>query len=66
MKHRFCRRSVCGEAPESLCVEGSLNSAITLVDKKNMGDKITIVVPTKVGKCQLKTISLIEWKEFLK
>ena len=39
---------------------------ITLVDKKNMGDKITIVVPTKVGKCQLKTISLIEWKEFLK
>lgn len=33
MKHRLCRKSVCGGAPESLCVEGRLTSAMTLVKK---------------------------------
>ena len=33
VKHRLCRKSVCGGAPESLCVEGSLTSAMTLVKK---------------------------------
>ena len=37
MKHRFCRKSVCGGAPESLCVEGGLISAITLVSKNTRG-----------------------------
>lgn len=38
---------------------------ITLIDKKRKGDEITIVLPTGLGKCELKKMTLNEWKEFI-
>ena len=38
---------------------------ITLVDKKRKSGDITVVLPTSLGKCELKKMSINEWKEFL-
>lgn len=37
----------------------------SLIDKKIKGKEITVVLPTKLGKCQLKKMSLEEWKKFI-
>ncbi len=34
-------------------------------DKKRSGDSITLVLPTEIGRCRLKTITLEHWKELL-
>lgn len=36
----------------------------TLIDKKRAGAHITVVLPTKMGKCELKKLTIDEWKEF--
>ncbi len=37
-----------------------------LSDKKRSGDKITLVIPKKIGKCTLHTISINEMQSFIK
>ncbi len=37
----------------------------TLIDKKRNGNSITAVIPTKVGECILKKLTISEWKEFI-
>ena len=37
----------------------------TLVDKKRKGEKITVVLPGCKGKCELKSMTVSEWKEFI-
>ena len=39
--------------------------AASIGDKKRSGDKITLVLPSEIGQCHLKTISLETWKELL-
>ncbi|HBL40523.1 MAG TPA: 3-dehydroquinate synthase [Ruminococcaceae bacterium] len=39
---------------------------LTMADKKNSGESITVVLPVQTGKCELKKMSKNEWNEFLK
>ena len=43
--------------------ESLFNKAIS--DKKRKGDKITLVLPEKIGSCFLKTMSLSEMREII-
>ena len=45
--------------------EESINLLTASMDKKIIGDKITLVVPENFGKCRLQRISLSELKQFI-
>ena len=36
-----------------------------MADKKNAGDKLRIIVPEKIGRCVIKTITLAELESWI-
>ncbi|MGI6746080.1 MAG: 3-dehydroquinate synthase [Firmicutes bacterium ADurb.Bin300] len=59
MLNRYSLPSKTSHTQESL-----FNAAIS--DKKRKGEKITLVLPEKIGRCFLKTMSLSEMREIIK
>ena len=46
-----------------ICIDELLNKS--LIDKKRKGNSITLVIPTALGKCELKKMTIDEYKEFV-